>query len=121
MKTAYQLELSVMRDRLWIHSTADGSTVGRFGRMGIDLHNTMTEQMAGKPQCRLCTHQRPTVADWLCSENVPKNGGESRCLVMLLTKPCCYPPLAPNLMTQLQVASNERVVDSSCANAKERG
>ncbi|MBJ2214082.1 MULTISPECIES: hypothetical protein [Pseudomonas] len=65
MKTAYQLELSVMRDRLWIHSTADGSTVGRFGRMGIDLHNTMTEQMAGKPQCRLCTHQRPTVADWL--------------------------------------------------------
>ncbi len=60
----YELQLSATRDRLWIHSAADGSTVGRFGRLGIDLHNTITEQMAGLPQCRLCTHGKPTQADW---------------------------------------------------------
>lgn len=60
----FEVQLSASRDRLWIHSAADGSTVGRFGKFGIDLHNTITDQMAGLPQCRLCTHHRPTQADW---------------------------------------------------------
>lgn len=61
--TTYELQLSELRNAIWIHAS-DGSTVGRFGRMGIDLHTTVTEQLAGKPECRLCTHGRPTAADW---------------------------------------------------------
>lgn len=59
----YELECSLMNDAVWIHAS-DGSTVGRFGRMGIDLHNTVTEQLQGKPECRLCTHRKSTLADW---------------------------------------------------------
>ncbi|WP_256679123.1 hypothetical protein [Pseudomonas sp. MWU12-2323] len=32
--------------------------------MGIDLHNTATEQMAGMPECRMCTHGKPSHTDW---------------------------------------------------------
>ncbi len=61
--TTYEIQLSEARNAVWIHAS-DGSTVGRFGRMGIDLHTTVTEQMAGMPQCRLCTHGQPKAADW---------------------------------------------------------
>lgn len=64
MELQYEIQLSALRDRVWIHCCADGSTVGRFGAMGIDLHNTLTEQLAGAPECRLCTHGAPTVNDW---------------------------------------------------------
>ncbi|RJX80336.1 hypothetical protein D3M70_12375 [Pseudomonas sp. LS-2] len=60
----YELQLSSSRNAVWIHSSEDGSTVGRFGRMGVDLHNTATEQMLGMPECRLCTHGRPSESDW---------------------------------------------------------
>jgi hypothetical protein len=59
----YEVEWSVTNDKVWIHAS-DGSTVGRFSRFGIDLHNTVTDQLAGMPECRLCTHERPSVADW---------------------------------------------------------
>lgn len=59
----YEIQLSANRSVVWVHAS-DGSTVGRFGRMGIDLHNTVTDMMAGAPECRLCTHGKPTVADW---------------------------------------------------------
>ncbi|CAD0264190.1 conserved hypothetical protein [Pseudomonas veronii] len=59
----YEIQLSEQRDTIWIHAS-DGSTVGRFGRMGIDLHNTVSEQMQGMPQCRLCTHGKPSSRDW---------------------------------------------------------
>ena len=68
----YEIQLSEGRDAIWVHAS-DGSTVGRFGRFGIDLHNTLTDQMAGMSECKLCTHGRPTSADWIlfrqkCSE-----------------------------------------------------
>lgn len=59
----YELQLSSMRDAVWIHCS-DGSTVGRFGKMGVDLHNSVVEQLKGATQCRLCTHGTPTQADW---------------------------------------------------------
>jgi hypothetical protein len=59
----YDLQLSDNRSAVWIHAS-DGSTVGRFGRMGIDLHNTASEQMAGASECRLCTHGPVGSADW---------------------------------------------------------
>lgn len=59
----YEIQLSALRDAVWIHCS-DGSTVGRFGKFGIDLHNSVLEQMQGASQCRLCTHGIPTQADW---------------------------------------------------------
>lgn len=59
----YDIQIADGGACIWIHAS-DGSTVGRFSRFGIDLHNTVTEQMAGAPQCRLCTHGRPSEDDW---------------------------------------------------------
>lgn len=59
----YEIQLSALRDAVWIHCS-DGSTVGRFGKFGIDLHNSVQEQMQGASQCRLCTHGAPTRTDW---------------------------------------------------------
>ena len=63
MSDCYSLQLSDNRTAVWIHAD-DGSTVGRFGRFGIDLHTTVTEQMLGAPECRLCTHGLVTLDDW---------------------------------------------------------
>ncbi|WP_069945517.1 hypothetical protein [Alteromonas macleodii] len=63
MSLKYLVEWSIMNDAVWIHAS-DGSTVGRFGRMGVDLHNTVTDQMNGAPECRLCTHGKPTTEQW---------------------------------------------------------
>lgn len=60
---SYEVELSQMRDVVWVHAS-DGSTTGRFGKFGVDLHNTNTEQLDGKPQCRLCTHGKVSKLDW---------------------------------------------------------
>lgn len=59
----YEIQYSDRRDTVWIHCI-DGSTVGRFGRMGVDLHNSVTEMLEGATQCRLCTHGRPSMAEW---------------------------------------------------------
>jgi uncharacterized protein (DUF736 family) len=59
----YELEISEQKDKVWIHAS-DGSTVGRFGKFGVDLHNTVSEQMNGAPECRLCTHGKVTENDW---------------------------------------------------------
>lgn len=63
MALEYWLETSVLRDRVWLQAS-DGSTVGRFSPRGIDLHNTITEQMAGMSECRMCTHGATSVEDW---------------------------------------------------------
>jgi len=59
----YELQLADNRNAVWIHAS-DGSTVGRFGVKGVDLHTTVTEQLNGASQCRLCTHGEATIEDW---------------------------------------------------------
>lgn len=59
----YTLQLTSLKDAVWIHSE-DGSTVGRFGRNGIDIHNTFTVQQETGVQCLLCTHRPVTPDDW---------------------------------------------------------
>lgn len=59
----YELQVSLTKDRVWIHAS-DGSTVARFGPWGIDLHNTVSEQLNGAPECRLCTHGPVDAAAW---------------------------------------------------------
>ena len=49
---------------VWVHAS-DGSTVGRFSTVfGMDVHTTITQQMAGASQCLHCTHSKPSQADW---------------------------------------------------------
>lgn len=59
----YEVQTSESKVAIWVHAS-DGSTVGRFGKMGIDIHNTVTEQLAGKPECRLCTHGHVSETEW---------------------------------------------------------
>lgn len=59
------IQVNQSRDTLWVHSL-DGSTVGRFSkRFGMDVHNTVSDQLAGAPQCLHCTHVPATQADWM--------------------------------------------------------
>lgn len=49
---------------VWVHAD-DGSTVGRFSLVfGMDVHTSVTEQLAGAGQCLRCTHEPPGQADW---------------------------------------------------------
>lgn len=61
---------------VWVHSS-DGTTVGRFSRRwGLDVHRTVTEQMAGADQCLHCTHTKPGPADWIdFCEQIKKHHG----------------------------------------------
>lgn len=59
-----RVEVSEDRKTVWVHAD-DGSTVGRFSKVfGMDVHRTMTEQLAGAPECLKCTHQKPGKAEW---------------------------------------------------------
>ncbi|HGY2296317.1 TPA: hypothetical protein ACNV18_000031 [Pseudomonas putida] len=60
----YELQIAANRQTLWIHYSGDGSTVARFSPRGVDLHNTVSEQMAGAQECRLCTHGSPSKFEW---------------------------------------------------------
>lgn len=60
-----QVQVAEDGSTVWVHAM-DGSTVGRFSRrFGIDVHSTVTEQLAGASQCLHCTHARPTYVDWI--------------------------------------------------------
>ncbi len=49
---------------VWVHC-ADGSTVGRFSKkFGLDVHRTVSEQLAGASQCLHCTHHPATAEEW---------------------------------------------------------
>ena len=60
----YEIQVSSSRDVMWIHSSL-GETVGRFGKMGIDIHNTIESQLKGESQCLFCTHTKTNYKDWL--------------------------------------------------------
>jgi hypothetical protein len=58
------IQVDAAKATVWVHAP-DGSTIGRFSkRFGMDVHSTITEQMAGASQCLHCTHQQPTVDEW---------------------------------------------------------
>lgn len=58
------VQVSADRKTVWVHAK-DGSTVGRFSKtFGMDVHATITEQLAGAGQCLHCTHEPPGQRDW---------------------------------------------------------
>ena len=59
----YTLQMTPTKDAVWVHA-ADGGTVGRFGKMGIDIHTSIAEQLETGKTCLLCTHEPVTPADW---------------------------------------------------------
>ncbi|MEV1620455.1 hypothetical protein ABZR00_32225 [Pseudomonas aeruginosa] len=59
------IQVSEDGGRVWVHSPTDGSLIGRFSkRFGIDVHRTVTDQMAGKGQCLYCTHEAAGEKEW---------------------------------------------------------
>lgn len=48
---------------VWVNSE-DGSSIGRFGALGVDIHRSATEQLDGKGECLLCTHGRTGPDEW---------------------------------------------------------
>lgn len=48
---------------VWVNAS-DGSCIGRFGRLGVDVHRSVTAQLAGEPECLVCTHGKVTPAEW---------------------------------------------------------
>jgi len=59
------IQVSACGTTVWIHAD-DGSTVGRFSKtFGMDVHTSVSEQLAGAHQCLHCTHQAPTQEEWL--------------------------------------------------------
>lgn len=49
---------------VWVNADT-GECVARFSHFGIDIHRRVNEQIAGKPECLLCTHERPGTAEWI--------------------------------------------------------
>jgi hypothetical protein len=60
----YELILDDSRKRLWLNAS-DGSAVARFNVTGVDIHNTVTDQLAGSSECLWCTHGKPNLNTWL--------------------------------------------------------
>ncbi|ATF90433.1 hypothetical protein [Burkholderia gladioli] len=64
MEGLFSIEVSDAGDTVWV-TGHDGSCVGRFSkRFGIDVHRTVTEQIAGAGQCLYCTHEATGKGDW---------------------------------------------------------
>lgn len=60
----HAIDVSANGDTVWV-TAHDGSCVGRFSkRFGIDVHRTVTEQLAGADQCLHCTHERAGEKEW---------------------------------------------------------
>ncbi len=63
-ETVDQVQISADGGTVWVH-VMDGSTVERFSkRFGLDVHTTVTEQIAGASQCLHCTHETPGPLDF---------------------------------------------------------
>lgn len=61
----YEVCVDPSGKRVWINYE-DGSSVARFNTTtGVDIHNSVTDQLDGKPQCLWCTHGKPTYQTWL--------------------------------------------------------
>jgi hypothetical protein len=62
---AHEINVAPDRATVWVNA-GDGSCVGRFSkRFGVDVHTTATEQLAGRPECLMCTHGPADRAAWL--------------------------------------------------------
>ena len=59
MKKQYQIATDSVT--VWVNGV---SCLGRFGRLGIDIHRSITDEQKTKGECLFCTHGETTVRDW---------------------------------------------------------
>ena len=64
IKTTSGRMVEVLSDgrTVWVNAN-DGSSIGRFGFGGIDIHKEVSAQKDGT-QCLDCTHKTPDLNDW---------------------------------------------------------
>ncbi len=48
---------------VWV-TGSDGSCIGRFGRLGVDVHRPFEQQLDGEGECLTCTHGPTGDAEW---------------------------------------------------------
>lgn len=61
----YEVIVDSKGKRVWINFQ-DGSSVARFNtETGVDIHNSITSQLEGLPQCLWCTHIKPCYETWI--------------------------------------------------------
>lgn len=61
---ADRVQVSPCGKTVWVFAD-DGSTVGRFSKtFGMDVHTTITAQLAGGKECIHCTHEAPGPEQW---------------------------------------------------------
>lgn len=48
---------------VWVND-ATGCCIGRFSKMGVDVHNTGVQQLMGGKQCLDCIHEGEPAALW---------------------------------------------------------
>ncbi len=64
--TKYQIDSD--GETVWVN-TSDGC-IGRFGKLGIDIHQEPLKQASGRSECLFCTHGPTGFSDWelFCSK-----------------------------------------------------
>lgn len=57
-------EVQILYDgrRVWVNDPE--GNIGRFGPFGVDVHRTISEQMATGKECLACTHGPTHLEDW---------------------------------------------------------
>lgn len=61
----FAAEISSDNKVIWVHAYSDGSTVGRIGHRGVDIHNSLTDMANGMGQCKHCTHGILKPDEWM--------------------------------------------------------
>lgn len=61
---AIEHEVCSNTQTVWVNSGVTGCCLGRFSKMGIDIHHDVDIQQETGRQCLDCTHTKPTVNDW---------------------------------------------------------
>lgn len=56
-------EILASANAVWVNDDT-GHCIGRFGRLGIDVHHAAAAALAEPSQCLACTHGRTSEAEW---------------------------------------------------------
>lgn len=63
MTVTKQYEIRSDGGSVWLNDQT-GHCLARFGRLGVDVHRSVADQMAGAGECLACTHGWAGAAEW---------------------------------------------------------
>src|SRR5215204_2875570 len=58
---------------IWVNCEDTGQALGRFSRLGIDVHKAVADQVQGKSTCLACTSKTPELEDWRTFRELMQN------------------------------------------------